>query len=287
MKFQDIRYLRVAVDDLQEAKRFSGDLFGLQRSDENGSAARFRSDSRDYSLCFSSFDGGDAVALSVSDRDDLDTLESRLVTLGYRPRRLDEAEAEARGSRAVLAVEAPNGVTVELVWRPLTSGWRYHGPRDAGIVEFSGVQLACTDIAANEHLWTQGLGLRVSDWIGDAAFLALDEAHHRVALYPSERDGVLGATWAVESKDCLMVNWYALQKNQVEIMAGPDRQAASQAIYVTALGPGGLLMTYAAEMEEGPQIAARGPRQFAHGPGSHGVWGAPTKVPEFLTGIEQ
>ena len=28
---------------------------------------------------------------------------------------------------------APNGVAVGIVWRPLTSGRRYHGTRNAGI----------------------------------------------------------------------------------------------------------------------------------------------------------
>ena len=70
-------------------------------------------------------------------------------------------------------------------------------PRDAGITGFQAVQLACTDITANETFWTEGLGARVSDWAGDATFLAIDAAHHRVALYPSERNGILGAVWAV------------------------------------------------------------------------------------------
>jgi 2,3-dihydroxy-p-cumate/2,3-dihydroxybenzoate 3,4-dioxygenase len=282
--YRDLRYLRVEVDDLDAAARFASELFGLQVADRTESRAMFRSDARNYAICFSRRGDGEAVALTVADSADLDRLAERLTAAGYSPRRLDAAAAAMRQAKEVLAVAAPNGVMVEIVWRPLTSGWRYHGPRDAGIVELQAVSIASTDIAADEAFWTRGLGLTVTDWAGDAAYLALDEAHHRVALYPSTRNGILGATWAVESKNNVMTNWYALQKAQVPIAAGPGRQPASNAIFVTARGPRGLLMSYVAETDTGPHIAARGPRQFPDLATSHCAWGSPTEQPEFLGG---
>ncbi|MBN9671003.1 VOC family protein [Roseibium aggregatum] len=284
-QFRDLRYLRVAVDDLDDAARFAGDVFGLQAGDRDETRAMFRSDARNYAICFSTAAGeGEAVALTVAREEDLETVKARLESSGYAPVYLSEEDATVRQSKSVLAVSAPNGVTVEIVWRPLHSGWRYHGPRDAGIVEFSSVQLACTDIGANEAFWTRGLGLRVSDWVGDAAYLALDDAHHRIVLYPSDRNGILGACWEVDEKDSLMRNWYFLQRSQLPVVAGPDRQAASGAIYVTTRGPRGLLMTYVTEMEKGPQIEQRGPRQFANTARSHGIWGSMTEQTEFLGG---
>lgn len=285
--FRDLRYLRVEVDDLDAAARFAGDIFGLQPADRSDRHAMFRSDSRNYAICFSRAGDGNAVALTVATAADLDAVEKQLIACGYKPRRLKASEAETRQAKQVLAVTAPNGVTVEIVWRPMTSGWRYHGPRDAGIVGLQAVSLASKDVAADEAFWTRGLGLRVSDWAGDAAYLALDDAHHRIALYPSERNALLGATWAVEGKDNIMVNWYFFQKAQVPIVAGPGRQAASNAMFVTTRGPAGLLMSYAAEMDEGPHIAVRGSRQFANSALSHCAWGSPTAQPEFLGGSDR
>jgi 2,3-dihydroxy-p-cumate/2,3-dihydroxybenzoate 3,4-dioxygenase len=282
--FRDLRYVRVQVDDLDAATRFAADIFGLQPADRGEAHAMFRSDARNYAICFSRAGDGNAVALTVASASDHDALEQQLTAGGYKPRRLTTAEADARQAKQVLAVKAPNGVTVEIVWRPMTSGWRYHGSRDAGIVGFQAVSLACKDVAADEKFWTRGLGLRVSDWAGEAVYLALDDAHHRVALYPSARNALLGATWAVEGKDNIMVNWYFFQKAQVPVVAGPGRQAASNAMFVTTRGPGGLLMSYAAEADEGPHIAARGPRQFANSALSHCAWGSPTEQPEFLGG---
>jgi 2,3-dihydroxy-p-cumate/2,3-dihydroxybenzoate 3,4-dioxygenase len=284
VRYRDLRYLRVEVDDLDAATRFASDLFGLQPADRDDSHAMFRSDTRNYAICFSRSGDGEAVALSVAEAADLDSVAERLRAAGYSAQRLSAAEAAARQAKELLSVTAPNGVKVEIAWRPLTSGWRYHGPRDAGITGLQSVSLVTTDIGADERFWTRGLGLVVSDWAGDTAYLTFDETHHSVALYPSKCDGILGATWAVESKDYVMANWYYFQKAQVPIVSGPGRQPTSNAIFVTARGPRGLLMSYAAETETGAHIAKRGPRQFPDSALSHCAWGSPTRQPEFLGG---
>ena len=284
VRYRDLRYLRVEVDDLDAATRFAADLFGLQLADRDDTHAMFRSDARNYSICFSRSKDGDAVALTVSEASDLEEMAERLKSEGYMARRLNAVQAAARQAEDILTVIAPNGVTVEIVWRPMTSGWRYHGPRDAGIVELQAVSLASSNIAADEAFWTRGLGLTVTDWVGDAAYLALDEAHHRIALYPSNRNGILGVTFGVEDKNHVMANWYFLQKAQVPVVAGPGRQPASNAMFVTARGPRGLLMSYAVEAECGSHIRERGPRQFPDVASSHCAWGSPTEQPEFLGG---
>lgn len=277
--YRDLRYLRVPVSDLKTAASFASDVFGLQRADEDDTAIRFRSDARNYALCYTLAGGPAAVALTVARREDLDDAMQRLAQ--WQPRALGPQDCAERQIKAGIAVLAPNGIAVELVWRPLTSGWRYHGPRDAGITGFQAVQLACTDIPANEAFWTDGIGARVSDWAGDAVFLAIDEAHHRIALYPSAHDGVLGGVWAVEGLNNVMQGWYHFQRSQVPVVHGPGRQPTSNAIFVTAQGPQGMFFSYAAETEEGPQIAARGPRQFADQKWSHDAWGSTCHAPEF------
>ena len=283
--FRDLRYLRLPVPDLAAAASFATEIFGLQAGDRDDDNARFRSDSRNYALCYTAAGGPAAVALTVARPEDLEKAEERLAE--WSPSRLDVEACRSRQIKKGVSVTAPNGVAVELVWRPLTSGWRYHGPRDAGITDFQAVQLACTDIFANEDFWTRGIGLSVSDWVGDAVFLRLDEAHHRIALYPSARNGVLGASWAVEGVNNVMQDWYFLQSRQVPVVHGPGRQAASGAVFVTARGPGDIYYSYSAEMETGPQIAARGPRQFSDTARSHCAWGSPCLAPEFSGGEER
>ena len=216
-------------------------------------------------------------------------------TLGLEPAGSDNGRAYFRsdargysvcftevGDEDAIATRAPNGLVVEFVWRPLTSGWRYHGPRDAGIVELSSVSLACRDIAADEAFWTGAVGLAVSDWAGDAAFLRLDDAHHRIVLYPSGTDGLLGIDFAVEGMNNVMQNFYFLQGLQLPIVHGPGRQPTSGKKFVTTRGPRGLLFSYSTEMDRGAGLDGRVPRQFPAAPSSHCAWGSPTTQPEFL-----
>lgn len=282
--YRDLRYLRIEVDDLDAGSQFVTTGFGLQAADRSDDLAMFRSDARNYSLCLSKANFGNAVALTVATRAELDRLGDRITNAGFVPKFLSDDAASARQAKAVLAVASPNGVAVEIVWRPLTSGWRYHGTRDAGITGLQSVSLACSDITANEKFWIDALGLRITDWAGDAVFLTIDETHHCIALYPSKQDKILGASWTVEGRDPLMANWYFLQKSQMPVVAGPGRQPTSDAMFVTTRGPENLLMTYSAAMDAGPHIAKRGPRQFPNSASSHCAWGSPTTQDEFLGG---
>lgn len=284
LQYRDMRYVRVAVHDLDRAIDFASTTFGLQLDTRAEGRAYLRSDARNYALCYTTGSEPAAVALTVGSETDLLERAETLRLHGFNVQWLEDDACLVRQVKKAVSVTAPNGVMVEVVWRPLTSGWRYHGPRDAGIIGLQAVALASGDVTADEVFWTKGMGLTVTDWAGDATFLALDDAHHRIAIYPSDNNGILGVTWAVESKNNVMTNWYHLQNSQAPIVAGPGRQPTSNAIFVTTRTPDGLLMSYAAETDEGPHIQQRGPRQFADDADSHCAWGSPTKQSEFLGG---
>jgi 2,3-dihydroxy-p-cumate/2,3-dihydroxybenzoate 3,4-dioxygenase len=282
IQFRDLRYVRIAIDDLEAATRYATEVAGLQLYARDGGRSYLRSDARAYSLCYSRAGDTDAVALTVASDDDLDFLASRLRAAGVENRRFAAEECSVRKIKAGLVCLAPNGVTVEFVWRPMTSGERYHGPRDAGITEFQTVSLRCTDIAANERFWIDSLGGAVSDWVGDACYVRIDDLHHRIALYPSDRDGLFGVGFAVESINNVMQNYYWLQARQLPVVHGPGRQPASGLIFVTTRGPRDVLLTFGTGMASGAEIDRRPPRQFPGVALSHCAWGSATLVPEFL-----
>ncbi|MBK0329681.1 VOC family protein [Rhodobacteraceae bacterium F11138] len=280
--YRDLRYLRLPVPNLDAAAEYGCDILGLQLEDRSEDALYFRSDARNHSLCFTA--GGSAsVAITVGERADLDRVSDQLTAAGFAPHWMDDEAAEHRQVKTGITVPAPNGVTVEVVWRPLTSGWPFHGPRPTGITELQAVQLACTDVEANEAFWTNGIGGTVSDWAGQAAFINIDGAHHRIAIYPSARDGVLGVTFGVDSTDHIMRNWYFLQSRQLPVAHGPGRQPTSGAQFVSTKGVGDILYTYATAMEPPPPT---GPRQFPDAALSHCSWGSPSTLAEFNGGTE-
>ena len=103
--------------------------------------------------------------------------------------------------------------------RPLHSGWRYFPTRDAGVTSFHGVAIRSTDIKGDERLWTAVLSGRVSDWVCEAAYIRIDDRHHRIALHPSTAGGLLEVQFEIEGLDQLMQNAYWLRSAQVQAAA--------------------------------------------------------------------
>jgi 2,3-dihydroxy-p-cumate/2,3-dihydroxybenzoate 3,4-dioxygenase len=192
---------------------------------------------------------------------------------------------------ALLARDASNN-QIDLVVRPARSGRRYFPARDAGIVAFHGVGLRTTDHLRDLSFW-KALGAEVSDFVGDIAYLRIDSMHHRIALYPSKRNGLLYAAFEVEALDNIMENSYFMQENQIRIVQGPGREAASRQIFLHVEGPDGLIFSYINGLTPDGLIfsyingmtelgeKARPPRQFPLHPTSLCDWGSESKdVPE-------
>ena len=126
--------------------------------------------------------------------------------------------------------------------------------------QFHGVGLRTTDHARDLAFW-RALGAEVSDWVGDIAYLRIDGLHHRVALYPSKRNGLLYAAFEVEALDQIMQNSYFMQESQIRIVQGPGREAGLAADVPACRGPDGLIFSYVngmAELDGKPRLA----RQF-------------------------
>jgi 2,3-dihydroxy-p-cumate/2,3-dihydroxybenzoate 3,4-dioxygenase len=183
--------------------------------------------------------------------------------------------------RALARFRDPGGNAIELVLRPLNSGWRFFPARDAGIVELSGISLRTKDVPACESLWTTLFNGRVSDWVGDAVFLRLDQTHHRVAYYPSAGNGILAIEFAVENVDLLMKNSYFLQSSQIRIVHGPGRRPTSNQLFLTFAGPDETLFSFVAEGDHIADEARHRPRQFPRTRSSFCAWGSESEVPEF------
>jgi 2,3-dihydroxy-p-cumate/2,3-dihydroxybenzoate 3,4-dioxygenase len=209
---EQLRYVRLGTRNLRDAARFATEILGLQPVGEANGRAYFRSDFRDFTLLFFEGDPVDqSFAVDVRTAEDLDGAERELSAAGFSVRRGSEAECGERKVKAFLAFKDASGNTIEIVWRPMMTGWRYFPSRNSGIIGFQNVALRSTDSAADERLWTKLFNGRVSDWIGDAVYIRLDPLHHRVALHPSNRAGILSVTYAVEGINQIMQSYYHLR----------------------------------------------------------------------------
>ena len=269
-------YVRHAVSEPQACARFVSDVFGLQQvADQNGEYA-FRSDDRYRTVSLSSDRGdGASVGIEVWDEAALQEIGERLREHSFAVRTANPDECRRRYVCSALLAEDASGNRIDLVTRPTRSGRRYFPPRDAGIVGFQGIGLRSTDHVRDLAFWRL-LGAEVTDWVGDIAYLRIDNLHHRIALYPSRRNGLLYAAFEVEALDQIMQNSYFMQENQVKIIQGPGRQAASGQIFLHVEGPDGLILSYVtgiAEVSDKPRPA----RQFPLTATSLCLWGSESK----------
>ena len=285
IEIEQLRYVRLGTRDLAAAADFAQRILGLQLVDKSETHAAFRSDDRDHTLVYVQGDPADqTVGFEVRAPETLDRAIAELSKLGLAATHGSAGEAAARKVRAFVHFRDRSGNRIELVVRPLNSGWRYFAARDAGIAGLEAVALRNTANGADEALWTRLFNGRVSDWAGDAAYIRFDAAHHRLALHPSQRGGVLAVEYAVEGVNQLMQSHYFMQASQVKIVHGPGRRPTSGQMFLTFAGPDGVLFSYVAEGASIADEARHRPRQFAFTPLSFCAWGSESEIPEYAAG---
>ncbi len=278
---EQLRYVRLVADDLGRAADFAQRILGLEPIDRTQELATFRSDFRDYTLAFATGEhAAQSVGLEVRYSNDLDAALAGLRRLGLSAARGSAEDCALRKINDMVWFVDFSGNRVELVVRPLNSGWRYFPSRDAGVRGLADVILRSVDIEKDLSIWSGILNAQISDWAGDAVYLRFDDAHHRMVLFPATRPGILCVEYAVEDVNLLMRNYYVLQDLQVAVLHGPGRRPASEQLFLTFAGPCDVLFGFVAE---GAVVDAdnRRPRQFPAGPAGLCSWGSECKIGEY------
>lgn len=265
-------YVRLAVTQPQIAAAFATEILGLQHVSNKLEPFLFRSDERYHTLCLADGSRRSSIGIEISDESELDRVAKDLARDGFAAREATTEETAKRFVRRALIVEDATGNEIDLVLRPALSGRRYFPSRDAGITRLQGVGLRSTALSDDLKLWTAILGARVTDRVGEVTYLGIDQKHHRVVLYPSDRAGLVYVSYGVESMDAVMQNSYFVQEHQIKIVHGPGREPASGQIFLRFAGPEGYVFSYGYGLRD---IDARHrPRQFTLEASSLCEWGS-------------
>ena len=280
----DIRYVRLGTGNLDLAEGYARDVLGLELARNEAGGRYFRSDNRDHTLVYFKGDPRDhTVGFELRTPEELEAAAAELNNANIEVRAGSPDECEQRRVKSFIHFTDPTGNKIDLVVGPHHSGRRYFPSRDAGITGFSHVGLCTTDAQRDERFWTQVLGARVSDRIGEAALLRIDEVHHKVALFPTTRAGVQHVNHQVESIDDLMRAWYMLQKRGVRVVFGPGRHPTSGAMFLYFEGPDGMVFEYSTGVRSirPEEEASYQPRQFPSANESFCMWGSVPDIAEF------
>ncbi|TDP43993.1 VOC family protein [Zavarzinia compransoris] len=273
-------YARLPVADIAAAGRFARDILGLPPGPALDGIACFRASQRQHDLSFTGPEGIAALGVELRDEAALEAAEAALGAAGFAHRRAGAEECRRRLADAVLLTADRSGNAVDLVLRPHYGGRRCHLLRDTGILGLHSVGLRSTDPAGDLAFW-QALGAGVSDHVGDIAYLRIDGRHHRIALHPARRPGLLNVAFAVEGLDHVMQASYFAAEHQVRVLHGPGRQAVSGLVFLHLAGPEGHIVSLVAGDDEiGP--GPRRPRRFPFRADTLCTWGSLcTEVPEW------
>ena len=282
IRLRDISYVRMGTRDLEGAEVFATAYLGLEVAERHRNAVYFKSDSRGHTLCYVEGDPADqTVGFEVASEAELDQAAATLEAMGHEVRVGTGGEAARRKVKAFIGFRDPTGNSIELVVRPEHSGRRYHGTRDAGITGFSHVGLCTTDPARDERFWTEVCNARVSDRIGDAPLLRIDEVHHTIALFPARRAGIQHINHQVESADDIQRSFHFLKERQVRMVFGPGRHPTSSAKFLYFEGPDGMVFEYSSGVREIADELLYRERQFPFEPRGFCHWGARPDIREF------
>src|SRR5882672_7726117 len=265
-------YVSLAVAQPQAAATFATEILGLQHVPNELEPFLFRSDERYHTLCLATGTQRSSVGIEISSVTELDRVAAALGGAGFSAREATADECAQRFVRRALIVEDATGNEIDLVLRPAQSGRRYFPSRDAGITGLQSVGLRSRAIKDDLKLWTMVLGAKVTDRVGEVTYLGIDQKHHRVVLYPSDKAGLVYVSYGVESMDAVMQNNYFVQERQIKIMHGPGREPASGQIFLRFAGPEGYDFSYGYGLKD--IEPHHRPRQFTLEASSLCEWGS-------------
>jgi 2,3-dihydroxy-p-cumate/2,3-dihydroxybenzoate 3,4-dioxygenase len=282
IKLRNVSYVRLGTRDLEAAETFATHYLGLQVAERARNAVYFKSDTREHTLCYVEGDPADqAAGFEVATAEELALAAAELERCGHAVHLGTPEEAASRKVREFIGFRDPSGNRIELVVRPAAGAGRYHGMRDAGITGFSHIGLCSTDVTRDEAFWTQICNARVSDRIGDAPLLRIDEVHHTIAMFASSTPGIQHINHQVETGDDIMRSYHFLRERQVNIVFGPGRHPSSSARFLYFEGPDRMIFEFSSGVRLIADELMYRERQLPADPKGFCQWGAKPAIREF------
>ena len=251
-----IRSIELAVPDLDAARRFYEDGWGLAQVARDGSVSYLRGSGVEHHVV--ALHGADAprpvrVNFAAASTTDVDALYERLlargVAVGDRPHLLDEP-----GEGYGFAFTDGEGREYRIV-----AGVQQHmadesGPRP---VKLSHVVFNSGSQRAQRELFT-GLGFRLRDETRSMDFLGCNADHHSLAFTKFGGNGVNHIAFELPNIDAVLSGAGRLKKEGYRIQWGPGRHGPGANVFSYFIDPNGFAIEYTCEMEQIDDATYRG-----------------------------
>jgi catechol 2,3-dioxygenase-like lactoylglutathione lyase family enzyme len=280
----DIRFVGYAVPDLDAERAFYRDQWKLVEAGEHEGLAYFAAEgsTEPYAVRLRSAATRriDVIELAAANRADVDALHGQVLNAGCReifaPRALPGLFG-GYGFRFFSPDGLPFGISSDAA--PRTA--RDVGALESVPVRISHIVLHSPDHQAMARFFTDVLGFRISDWLGDfMCFLRCNEWHHRVALLPGP-PCLNHVAYDVASLDAMMRGVSRLRTGGVEVQWGPGRHKAGNNTFSYFVTPNGFAVEYTAELERVNEATWQ-PTVYKPEQGLMDLWGTGTGGPHTM-----
>lgn len=252
-KVSEIRYVGYGLPELEVERAFYRDVWGLREVVEQDGMVYFAAEGHDehhvVRLRASEQKRIDVIALAGASRADVDALHGKVVDAGCRvifaPRDLDEP-----GGGYGFRFFSPDGLPYEISSDVQRGPYRTMKRWDGVPHKISHIVLHSPDHHAAAAFFTDVLGFKVSDWLGDfMVFLRCNSAHHRIAILPGP-PCLNHVAYDMFSVDCMMRGIQRLKQQGTDIRWGPGRHTAGNNTFSYFTTPAGFAVEYTSELEE-------------------------------------
>jgi catechol 2,3-dioxygenase-like lactoylglutathione lyase family enzyme len=278
----EIRYVGYGVADFEAERRFYVETWGLSEVAARDGMAWLKTQGNDahhvVRLRRTDSNHLDIIALAAPDRAAVDDLHEKVAAAGCRivhtPRELD-----APGKGYAFRFFSPDGLPFEISSDVARGDMRAIGRWEGIPLRISHIVLHSPDHQAAVRFFTDVLGFRVSDWLGDfMCFLRCNSAHHRLAILPGP-PCLNHVAYAMTDVDGMMAGISRLRRAGVELRWGPGRHTAGDNAFSYFVTPGGFAVEYTAELEQ-VDFATHVGRVYQPGARIMDQWGVGTGGPQ-------
>jgi catechol 2,3-dioxygenase-like lactoylglutathione lyase family enzyme len=249
----EIRYVGYGVEDLEAERAFYAGDWGLVEVNASQDTTWFKTHGHDehhvVRLHKSSSNCVEVIALAADSRADVDSLHDQVAAAGckvvYAPREMD-----APGGGYGFRFFSPDGLPFEISSDVTPLDKRAMERWEGMPVKISHIVLHSPDHQAMVRFFTDVLGFRVSDWLGDfMCFLRCNSAHHRLAILPGP-PCLNHVAYDMLTVDDMFRGISRLKQAGTDLRWGPGRHTAGNNTFSYFCTPAGFAVEYTSELEE-------------------------------------
>lgn len=249
----EIRYVGYAVTDLAAERAFYTDNWKLKEVHEADGLVYFAAEGHDelyvVRLRQDAVQRVDVIALAADSDADVDALFAKVRDYGcqiiWEPKPVDQF-----GGGYGFRFFSKDGLPYEISAGVARGTARALAPREAIPERISHIVMHSPRHHEELAFFTEVLGLKVSDWLGDfMCFLRCNEAHHRIAFLPGP-PCLNHVAYDMPNVDEMMRGIARLKRQKIDIRWGPGRHTAGNNTFSYFTTPAGFAIEYTSELEK-------------------------------------